>query len=148
MYELALEYVPSSYVVVGNVGDAYYWIPGKREEAMEYYRRALEMAREALEDNPDNPGIHAMIGGYLAILDPDAAGESVERSLELAPEDAEVNYRACLAYEVLDQRTRALARLGKAIDLGFSTRIAENEPLLQELRQDSRYSLLVKKGGS
>jgi serine/threonine-protein kinase len=82
------------------------------------------------------------------MLDNGDALASVERGLELSPDNAEVNYRACLAYDIMGRRPKALALLGKAIELGFSLRTIESEPLLDDLRTDSRYPLLLDKGDS
>jgi serine/threonine-protein kinase len=148
LYELALEYDRSKYQLVGNLGDAYYWIPGKRDRALELVDEALTMAERALQATPDDPRLYVVIGGYQAMLDNGDALASVERGLELSPDNAEVNYRACLAYDIMGRRPRALALLGKAIELGFSLRTIESEPLLDDLRTDSRYPLLLDKGDS
>jgi tetratricopeptide (TPR) repeat protein/tRNA A-37 threonylcarbamoyl transferase component Bud32 len=148
LYELALEYDRSNYQLVGNLGDTYYWIPGKRDRALELVDEALTMAERALQTTPDDPRLHVVIGGYQATLNISDATASVERGLELAPDNAEVNYRACLAYEIMGRRPKALALLGKAIELGFSQRTIESEPLLDDLRTDSRYPLLLDKGES
>jgi tetratricopeptide (TPR) repeat protein/tRNA A-37 threonylcarbamoyl transferase component Bud32 len=145
MYELALEYDSSDYTVVGSLGDAYYWIPGKRPRALELVHQALAMAEGSLQESPDDPLLHVLIAGYQATLglSPDDARASVERALELAPDDAEINYRACIAYEIMGRRAKALALLGRAVDLGFSLNTIKNEPWLDDLREDSRYPLLL-----
>ena len=38
--------------MLGNLAEAYYWIPGKREQAQATYRSAISQAEKQLKINP------------------------------------------------------------------------------------------------
>jgi len=61
----------------------------------------------------------------------------MQRALVLAPKNANVQFRAGLAYELLGDRSAALAALTQAIALGFPVKLIEAEPDLLNLRRES-----------
>src|SRR5246127_1201542 len=51
-FEQATRLDPPNYVFWGNLGDAYYWAPGRREEAAAAYAKAIVLGEEKLRVNP------------------------------------------------------------------------------------------------
>ncbi len=51
-YEQATQLDPRNYVLWGNLGDAYYWAPGRRADAMAAYGKGIALAEEKLRVNP------------------------------------------------------------------------------------------------
>jgi tetratricopeptide (TPR) repeat protein/predicted Ser/Thr protein kinase len=143
MYEWAWEYDRSDHLVIGNLASACYWIPGERERSRSLYEEAVVLAEQALERNPQEARNLAKLAGYYAIVRPAEAAAYAEQALTLAPDDAEILYRAADTYEQLGNRARALFLLGAAIEHGYPVKEIEHEPWLKELREDPRYDLLV-----
>jgi Flp pilus assembly protein TadD len=143
MYEWALEYKESDYLVIGNLAVAYYYIPEERDRATPLFEEAIELARVKLDEAPGNAQLNAVIAGYYSITHPDSAVYFAERALDLEPEDSEVLFRAAAVYEQIGERARALVLLGDALAKGYSLKVIENERQFLELREDPRYALLV-----
>ncbi len=144
MYEWAREYSPQSWEVVGYLAASRYWIPGERERAIALYREGTEMAEERRTAAPNDARLLALLAGFYAITNRDSVSSVAEGAITLMPNDADVRYRAALAYDVAGDRERALTHLARSIDLGHSIRQIETEPFLDELRKDPRYELLTR----
>jgi serine/threonine-protein kinase len=63
----------------------------------------------------------------------------VDHAIKLAPDSADVQFRAGLTYELLGQRSRALAAITRALHLGYPLKYVEAEPDLVALRRDPGY---------
>jgi serine/threonine-protein kinase len=145
MYEWAWEQDQTDHRVLGNRAAALRWVPGREDEVRQLSIQAAEVARQQFEEGPDdNPPLTlAYLAGYLLKIDPEQTREHLEQALLMAPEDPEVLYRAAVIYEELGERPRALTLLGSAIDLGHPLLEVNNERLLDDLRQDPRFRLLL-----
>ena len=148
MDEWALEYNRTDHLLIGNLGSAYYWIPGERGRASPLFEEAIRLARAKLAQTPDDADLLSIMAGYFSIDHPDSATRYAERAIALATANGEVLYRSALVYEQVGQRARALALLGEAIANGHSMKVIEHEQHLAELRKDPRYTILMadKKG--
>lgn len=145
MHEWAWEYDRNDHLVIGNLATAYYWIPEKRERAVELFRQAIDLARGELDRTPDDAVLLSVIAGYYSVTDPDSALLLTEKALSINSNDSEVLYRAALVYEFLDRTTRALVLLGEAIEKGYPLKVIAHERELKNLREDPRYKLLIAK---
>jgi serine/threonine-protein kinase len=139
MYEKALELNDTSYLTWANLANAYYWIPGKREDAIDTYRRAAEMAEELRTVNPRNANLLASMAGYYAMIDEgDRAVELINQALELKPDNSTILYFAGFTYEQLGEREKAVEHINRAIGLGYQVAEIEADPWLVDLRNDPR----------
>jgi serine/threonine-protein kinase len=143
MFELAAAYFDSSHTVLGNLAAALRWIPERRTDYERALSRATYLAELKLANDPEDAELLSFLAGYYAAVDSVRALRLARRAADLSPDDPEVVYRVAVAHEEAGDRTRALAYLGTAIQLGCTMREVENEPLLEQLRQDSRYAYLV-----
>jgi tetratricopeptide (TPR) repeat protein len=144
MQELALEFAVDNHVVMGNYAAALYWLPDRADDYHGALAEARRLAAAELEESPDDPILLSFLAAYYVDSDSAKVLELAERAARLAPDDAEVVYRAAVSHEEMGHRTRALAYLGSAIQLGQSMKEIEHEPLLVELRKDPRYELLTR----
>ncbi|NRR28986.1 protein kinase [Oxalobacteraceae bacterium] len=132
---------PSHYLAWANLADTLLWIPGREAEARKAYQRALELGEPKLARAAGDSTLVSRIGLYSARTgDRIRALALMARALGQAPGNANVQFRAALAYELLDMRTEALAAIAKARTLGYPVKLIEAEPDLLKLRRDSRYS--------
>jgi len=129
----------------GNLGDALYWAPGRREEAAAAYRKAISISDSKMKINSrDAVGLafratyHAMVGDK-----PDALSD-VQKALQLAPKDAEVNFRAALVYNQLGDTERCLSSLEKAVASGYPVSAIRDTPDFDHLRDYPRIRALFR----
>jgi serine/threonine-protein kinase len=136
-----------SYKTWANLANAYYFVPGKRDEAMATYRRAAELAEDQRRLTPKDANLLSSLAGYYAVLgDKDRAQSLVRESLEIAPRNSRVLYFDGHACEQLGQRDEAVALIGTAIDNGYPMDEVEKDPWLEQLREDSRFDALKERG--
>ena len=144
MYESALEIQERSAQLWGNLASAYYWIPGENEKAIQTYHKAIELAREELEINPNNPALIIRLAGYEAKVGNEAeALNYIQKAVEMAPDNTDVMYRAGVAYENLGERNEALLWIQKAIENGHSKSEIMNATELQDLIGDEKFQDVI-----
>jgi serine/threonine-protein kinase len=143
-YGEALKLSQNNYVLWWNVGEGYYWTPGKRAESAQYYRQAISRAKESLQVNPRDAYVlgilaycHAMLGERKPALD------YLQEGLTLAPEDSEIRFKAALVYTQFGELTLALDWLKKALVAGFSATVVRDTPNFDALRSDPRFKALI-----
>jgi tetratricopeptide (TPR) repeat protein len=132
------------YRVWGNLASTLMRLPGRREEAMEAYARAAELAEARLHVNPRDVRVMCILAGYDVELDaPGRALELLTDARRFGGLDAESLYQSGHSYERLGHREEALACLAEALERGLSPRRIEQAPTLTALRQDRRWPLLA-----
>jgi serine/threonine-protein kinase len=131
---------PGSYLNWANLADTLLWIPGRGAEARKAYDKARHLLADRLEQSPNDVvlvsrmGLYAVRSGHN-----DEARTFMTRALTLAPDSADVQFRASLAFELLGDRKRALAAIAAALRLGYPAKYVEAEPDLVALRRDPEY---------
>jgi len=143
-YEQAVQLGERDALLWWNLGDGYYWAPGRRAQAAGAYERAIALAEESLRVNPRETfalGVlaicHAMRGEKKAALD------SLEKGLRLAPADPEMRFKAALVYNQIGERNQALAWLEKALAAGYPPTIVRDTPNFGHLRASPRFPELL-----
>jgi eukaryotic-like serine/threonine-protein kinase len=119
-YEQAIKLTDNDSLLWWNLGDGYYWTPGKRGQSTAAYRQGIAMATEELRVNPKNShsyGVlavcHAMLGERKPALD------AVRRGLQFSPNDQSLLYQAALVYNQFGQSDQAIDGLKKAVAAGW-----------------------------
>jgi tetratricopeptide (TPR) repeat protein len=135
----------TNYVAWGNLGAAYINVPSDHAQAVEAYRKAIELAEVARKETPNDSFLLAELGSYYAYID------DVERSLPLlrqavtlAPEDPNVLFATGEGYEILHRRSEAIPLIVKSIALGFHADELQRSPDLTALRADSNFEKALK----
>ncbi len=142
--EKALALNNTSYVTWANLANAYYWMPDKRGEAMENYRRAAELAEETRKINPRDPDLLSTLAGYYVVLEEGPKALSMlQEAFKIAPSNWWVLYNYGFAYEQLGDRGKALEWIEKALDAGYPMKEVERDPFLVDLRTDARFEELA-----
>jgi len=146
MYEQALKINDNDYLTWGNLAAAYFWIPGKHAEALANYRNAITLAENKLKINPNDPEVASNLASYYSdIGDSSRAFKLLKESINNAPDNIMVMYRAATIYEHFGDREKAIYWIGKAIENGYSRSEIEHQPELKKLIEDKRYKLLTAK---
>ena len=144
MCERAVSMNDRSYMSWANLGNAYYWVTGKKPEAMDAFRRAATLAESQRRLTPSDAPLLGSLAGYYAVLgQPDTAQTLIDESVRLAPTNGKVLYFAGHAYEQMGQRDHALERIGDALANHYPPSIVEDDPFMSELRKDARYQQML-----
>ena len=131
---------PDDYLAWAKLGDTMSWLPGKSDVAKTAYSRARNLLQPRMKNNPDDADLLSRMGLYTAKLGENAeAFMYIQKSLELAPNSAEVQFRAGVSLEMIDMRAPALVAIARAKELGYSVKSIESEPELVSLRRDPKY---------
>ncbi|MDH5626904.1 MAG: tetratricopeptide repeat protein, partial [Candidatus Krumholzibacteria bacterium] len=141
-YQYALELGDSSsYINWGNWASSLYWVDGNREQAIPLFQRAVDLALDNLDKNPDDATVIARLADYYAMMGKvDDARGMIARAARY--DDAEVDFRIACAYEKLGDREKSLEYLNRAIQAEYPMQDIEREPLFRDLRRDARFQML------
>lgn len=130
----------ANYANWANLGDTLNWIPGREQQARAAYDKARALLAPQLQRAPNDVLLVSRMGLYAARSGAaqQALGLSA-RALQLAPNSADVQFRAALTYELLGRREVALLAIANARRLGYPAKFIEAEPDLVALRRDQHY---------
>jgi tetratricopeptide (TPR) repeat protein len=145
-YEQSAQLDSQNYVLWGNLGDAYFWTPGRRHEAPAAYNRAIALALEALRVNSQDAAALSSISLYRAMLgDRTATVEYLERALRIEPKRPDLLLNAAIAYQQLGEEERSLDYLEKAVGAGLPAETLRDLPNFDSLRGKPRFKKLFPK---
>jgi serine/threonine-protein kinase len=128
----------------GYLADAYYWAPGKRDQAVSLYERAITMADAELKLNPKNTDVVMLLAGYHAHLGhAQPARKYVRDALKLRPNDPETLFIAALVENQLGDTKAAVQWLSKAVHHGYPVAEVNAAVDFDNLRQDPGFQAVV-----
>jgi tetratricopeptide (TPR) repeat protein len=143
-YEEGLQVDAKNWRLWGNLGDARYWIPHKRAQAPEAYRKAISLADAELRVNPRAEDVLGLVATYKAMLgEKRAALADLNRALAIAPKSPDLLYRAALVYNHFDDTDLTLQWLSKALAAGFSPITVRDAPDFNALHDKPRFQRLT-----
>lgn len=144
VYRRALRLSDKKYKIWAHLAEAQYWNPESREESLEDFRVAVEMAADSLKADSLNTVILSDLASYYEKLgDDDRAYELLDKAVGLDPQDIDVIIHIAETYEMLGERDAALDWVAKAFKHGALPARIERYPGLSQLRADSRYETLT-----
>ena len=130
----ALKLDPASAMAWQNLGYVRARIPGMETQALEAFRRAIDLAEQSRKDNPRDADVHAELAlCYAKTGNATMARQRLETALALAPKGADILAHAAEVYELLGDQTRAIEFARKSLSLGYPLRRMEINPDIQEL---------------
>lgn len=136
-----------AYLRWANLADTLRWIPGRERDSQQAYRKAAALIKPLIERAPQDSTLISRMGLYAAKLgDKLTASLLSKKAVEIKPLNADIRFRAAIAYEITGQRDAALAELTSAQQLGYPTKLIGTEPDLLALRGDPRFDLLRMEG--
>ena len=131
---------PGTYLLWANLADAQRWVPALAQASKQSYLRAIALLQPMLVRMPSDITLNSRMALYKAYAgEKEGALVVVRHALDLAPQIADVQFRAALTYELIGNRSAALAALFQASKLGYPFNLIESAPDLLNLRRDSRY---------
>jgi serine/threonine protein kinase/Flp pilus assembly protein TadD len=127
-----------------NLGEAYYWAPGKRPEMPRVLRKAVELGEAELKVNArDLRAMRSLAGSYALLGEKRQALAYLQRALSIGPEDPDVRYKAAFVYNLFGETDAALEWIEKAVRAGYSPHLIRDNAFFDNLKQDSRYQQLL-----
>jgi eukaryotic-like serine/threonine-protein kinase len=143
-YAKAAQLDPANYVIQGNLGDCYYWMPSQRSAANHAYRKAIDLATEESHVNPRDASLPIRLAKYQAMLgEKEVALDALGRGLDMQPRDPELLFEIALVYQQTGDRDRAVAWLSKSLAAGASLASIRDEPVFASLHSDPRFQKLM-----
>lgn len=143
-FESARALGANNYLLWANLGDAYRQIAGRRDEARDCFRRAVQLLRDELESGEDDAQRRTRLALYLAKLgDAEGALRELDALGDPGQRDAAESFRAALTYEIAGRRAEALEALRLALEARHPLAEILREPELARLREDVRFHELV-----
>ncbi|MGB8889085.1 MAG: tetratricopeptide repeat protein [Candidatus Korobacteraceae bacterium] len=128
----------------GNLADALYWAPGRRQEAMPIYEKAIALARAQIDLNSRDATTVVMMAEYYAMLgQKQQALDSLQNALGLEPKDSQIMFRAALIYNHFGDTDASLLWLKRAIDAGFSRSTVRDFPDFDSLQSNPHFRALI-----
>jgi tetratricopeptide (TPR) repeat protein len=124
----------------GNLGDALWPLPSRREEARAAFAQAALLSGEQLAINPDDWRLRRSYALFLAKLG--RTSEAVTQigiALSRAPGDKDVQFYAARVFAVAGETSRARAALARCQALGCSAEEIDREPDLAAIRAGRQY---------
>jgi len=119
--EQAVKLNEGQYSLWANLGNAYYWEPGRRTESLVPYRKAIALAEGELQVNPRDAALLSYLAVFHAVVgEQKPAWEFLNRALSLAPDDPAVLLNAALVTNQVKDERASLAWLRRAINAGQS----------------------------
>jgi tetratricopeptide (TPR) repeat protein len=140
MEQKAIKLNPKSYDAYGDLGTAYLWSGKHHEQAVEAYRKAIELEEAGRRERPRDSTLLAILAdNYADIGNAEKSKTLARQALALDPDDPFVNYKAGEAFESLGQRSDAIPLIGKALANGYNEYELEHNPRLASLRIDPNF---------
>jgi tetratricopeptide (TPR) repeat protein len=139
MTQKALEINANDWRAWTNLGLAYEWL-NRKSEAEEAFRKELERLEEIAKVSADDAEVQVELGlMYSKWKLRVKAVPRIEAALALAPDDPDILSSAGEAYDNLDDRSRALELVKKALAKGWTLAQMENDPGQRSLLRDPQF---------
>ena len=143
-FEEATKLDPQQYVTWGNLGDSRYY-GGRKDQAMEPYRKAVDLALDELKVNPRDPVVLSSLSGYYSMLgDRQHSLLYLGQALQYGKSDKEILFDAAGVYNQLGETGLALEWLSKAMQAGYTADKIRGQPEFANLANNSGFQQLMK----
>lgn len=142
-FEQAVKLDDRRYDYWGNLADAYYWTPGRQEQAPLAYRTAIVLAEKTLKVNPHDAYAALYVAEYHAMLgEVKPAKNYLQRAQQKMGESAEFKFNAAIVFAQLGENDRSLAVLQEALAAGYPAEQIDVTPNFAKLRTSRRFQEL------
>ncbi len=139
LYRKALELTPDDYRIWGNLADAFYQMPGFRQEAASAYLKALSLCETAHAIHQDDFTILATMAWFKARIGRfDEARNDIQAALAGADKDPDIYFVAGLIAAEQGLRDEAISYLQASLDKGYASELILANP---EIAADIKSSL-------
>lgn len=135
MYSRAIALAPDDFTLWGSRADSLWYLKGRRDAAVEGYRRAIQLAERTLAINDSDAVTWALLGYYYGrVGEPERAARYVDRALEIDPGSQFVNYFAALAAADRGDKAESVRLARIAVKNGYPMPLILADPALPGMR--------------
>jgi tetratricopeptide (TPR) repeat protein/TolB-like protein/DNA-binding winged helix-turn-helix (wHTH) protein len=144
----AIKLSPNAHLAWSNLGDAF-WISGKEAQAKDAFRTAEELAKNALQVNPNDPYKLMDLAWITTMLDQrDEAYKLLERARLLTPDDPYLHYYEGLMGLRNGDKDAALSSFALSVDKGYPVTMLAADPQLAPLMGHPELEKIVRQADS
>ncbi len=139
MEKKAIQLDPGRYSEWANLGDAYLWSGKHHDEAMNAFRKAIELEQARRVTHPQDPDLLATLAeDYAHIGNASSSAVMIRQAKALSSTDPNpsVDYTLAVASEALGHRAEAIPLMARALAAGYGKIEFEKNPTLAGLRAD------------
>jgi serine/threonine protein kinase/tetratricopeptide (TPR) repeat protein len=142
--EQAVKISPKDYVLVGNLADAYRW-SGRKKEATETYKTAIDLVSRQLEINPrDTDALGSLALYYAKNGDLLRAEDCIRRGRLIDPAKSDLIFYQSTVRMIAKQGPQAMESLRLALEKGYSSELVRVDPEFSGLRSNPDFEKLLK----
>jgi tetratricopeptide (TPR) repeat protein len=142
-FRRSVQIAPQDYTGWSGLGDAEYY-GGHQSQAMNDYRKAIELANAQLNASPNDAGVLADVAFMDAMIgDAPKAIDFMNRALTINHTDPQLMFGAAELYNQLHQTGPALEWLGKALQAGYPRSVVATAAALDNLHSNPQYQQLM-----
>jgi serine/threonine-protein kinase len=148
-YNQSFQFGEPDYMSWFNLGEAYYWLRDRKDQAAGAYREAVRlgsgvMATRAKEGRAFDAAIPATLAtAYPKLGQADAARESLNRAVAADGTNSYVAYCAALTYWQLNEKEPAMRWHERAVAGGYPVTWLRDSPIFHEWRDVAAFQTLV-----
>jgi tetratricopeptide (TPR) repeat protein/TolB-like protein len=143
-FEKATQLGPNQELAMGNLADAYR-ASGQKDKAMATYDKAIALAFQDLQVNPQNTGAMADLALYYVKKgDPKHGMDFIQRARGIDKKDVGLIYVQATVENLAGKSTDALRTLREAFSKGYPVKDAQADPELANLQNLSEFQAMVK----
>ncbi len=143
-FEKATQLGPNQELAMGNLGDAYR-ASGQKDKAMATYDKAIALAFQDLQVNPQNTGAMSDLALYYAKKgDAKHGTEFIQRARGIDKKDVELIYDQATVENLAGKTAEALRTLHEAFSKGYPVKGAQGDPELANLQSLPEFQAMVK----
>jgi tetratricopeptide (TPR) repeat protein len=148
-YNQAFQFGEADYALWMNLGDAYYWLRDRPDQARDAYRQAIRLGREqiaarAQRGSAPDPIIPALLSTVFPKLgEPDSARTMLEAALALDSLNSRVQYQAALTHWQLGAHDLAIDWARRAVAGGYPVVWLRDSPVHRDWQGDPAFQALV-----
>ena len=147
-FEKATELGPNQDLAMGNLADAYR-ASGQKDKAAATYEKAIALAFQDLQVNPQNTGAMGDLALYYAKKGDGQHGmEFIQRARAIDRKDVSLIYIQATVENLAGKNADALRSLREAFSKGFPVKDAQTDPEFANLQNLPDFQALVKQFGS
>jgi serine/threonine-protein kinase len=135
---------PNQEACVGNLADAYRY-SGQTEKAKETYEKAIALAFQELQVNPQNTDDLGDLALYFAKKgDPDRGMEFIRRARAIDKKDVELIFTQATVESLANKPSDAVRTLREALSAGYPVKDMESSPDFANLSSRPDFQALIK----
>jgi serine/threonine-protein kinase len=148
-YNQAFQFDDADHVCWLNLGDAYYWLRDRPDQARDAYRQGLRLARQTILDRSQRGSApDAMIPATLATMfpklgEPDSARVMLLTALAIDSLNSRVQYQASLTLWQLGDHDAAIRWLRRSVAGGFPAVWLRDSPVHKDWHQAPGFEALL-----